>query len=380
MKKILIIGMVDSVHLSRWIAQFEGEKIQFMIFPSRKFRNVNPELIELRSKSNNIEFTQKRFLIFYGYKEYIFTKFLSKVSKRFSSGSRLAKIILNKRFDYIHVLEIQGAGYLLLDSGVNLDKVSAKLIITNWGSDIFYFKDFPQDEVKIKKLLETANFYSAECQRDYDLASFYGFTGNFLPLNPNVGGFKSEIFKMNIKHSDERSLIIAKCYGGTFGLGGEIIEAFKIFLSSNKNLNVFFYSVTPDLESKAKKISEAYPDRVEFSTTKKRLSMINMNQKFAEAKIYVGASRSDGICTSFLEALALGAYPIQTNTSCAIEWINIGFQGIIIEPTRQSILNGLFKAMNMLDLDSIRISNKKLAQEMLSFDSISQDSLKIYGL
>ena len=43
---------------------------------------------------------------------------------------------------------------------------------------------------------------------------------------------------------------------------------------------------------------------------------------FSKSLIYIGHSLSDGISTSLLEAMALGAYPIQSNTSCASEWID----------------------------------------------------------
>jgi glycosyltransferase involved in cell wall biosynthesis len=46
-----------------------------------------------------------------------------------------------------------------------------------------------------------------------------------------------------------------------------------------------------------------------------------MLQHFSNARIYIGISLSDGISTSLLEAMATGCYPIQTNTSCANEWI-----------------------------------------------------------
>ena len=36
-RKILIIGMFDSIHLARWLSQFENEKIDFVLFPSKKF-------------------------------------------------------------------------------------------------------------------------------------------------------------------------------------------------------------------------------------------------------------------------------------------------------------------------------------------------------
>ena len=50
----------------------------------------------------------------------------------------------------------------------------------------------------------------------------------------------------------------------------------------------------------------------------------------ARARIYVGLSKSDGISTSLLEAMAMGAFPIQTGTSCASDWIVHGTSGAIV--------------------------------------------------
>jgi glycosyltransferase involved in cell wall biosynthesis len=53
---------------------------------------------------------------------------------------------------------------------------------------------------------------------------------------------------------------------------------------------------------------------------------------FAAARCYLGVSVSDAISTSMLEAMALGAFPIQTNTSCCEEWIEDGKNGFSIPP------------------------------------------------
>jgi hypothetical protein len=100
----------------------------------------------------------------------------------------------------------------------------------------------------------------------------------------------------------------------------------------------------------------------------------------SEARIYIGASRSDGISTSFLEALCLGAYPIQTNTSCAGEWINLGFSGSIIEPTSIEILKALNSNYDDTDINQKRIQNLINAKKHLDYDLIKSQALKFYGL
>jgi glycosyltransferase involved in cell wall biosynthesis len=56
--------------------------------------------------------------------------------------------------------------------------------------------------------------------------------------------------------------------------------------------------------------------------------------------IYVGTSKTDGISTSMLEALASGATPVQTDTACAAEWFDHLKQGILVN-SRQLTVDSL---------------------------------------
>ena len=380
MKNVLVIGMLDSIHLSRWLSQFEDQPIVFTIYPSTKFRSIHPDLLRLVNSNKNFYFTQKRLISLLGYKEFFFNKFLSRVFTGLSSAERLAKLIERFDFDYIHALEIQGAGYLLLDSKFENSNKTRKIIVTNWGSDIYYFEKNLTDKLRIQQVLKLADYYSAECHRDYELALKNGFSGKFLALNPNAGGFKEDLRQRNTKNADTRNLIVAKCYGGNFGLGELIVSAIENFLIGNKDLSVLFYSVTLDLESKLKAMVKKYPDRVSFATVRDKLSPSEMYEKFMNAKIYIGASKSDGISTSFLEALVLGAYPIQTNTSCGGEWAEKGFCAHLIDPNEGAILEALKEVVELTNLEEMRLHNKALASKYLDFEKIKAESIKFYGL
>jgi hypothetical protein len=379
MTNVLIIGMLDSIHLTRWLSQFEDQSIMFTIYPSTKFRSVHPDLIRLVNSNKNFGFAQKRWISLYGYVEFFFNKFLARIFKQFSSENRLAKIIMANNFDYIHALEIQGAGYLLLNSRFEKSNESQKIIVTNWGSDIYYFDKNLVDKTKIQKILSIADYYSAECHRDYELALKNGFLGKFLPINPNAGGFKDSVFQKNSKTSNDRNQIIAKCYGGEFGLGNLIIDAIDDYLNINKTNSVFFYSVTPDLEPMVETLISKFPKRISFATVRNKLNSSDMHENFANSRVYIGASRSDGISTSFLEALVLGAYPIQTNTSCGNEWVEKGFHAQLIQPTRDAIFKALISIDELSNLDDLRLENIALASRFLKFETIKLESIKFYG-
>jgi glycosyltransferase involved in cell wall biosynthesis len=378
-RKILIIGMFDSIHLARWLSQFENEKIDFTLFPSKKFKYVNYDLLKLISskKAATYKFAKPYFVFKYiGFLDYLFNVALKKIGLNLKLIS-LKNVMLKNTFSYIHAIELQGAAYLydLLPKDMQ-DR--SLLILTNYGSDTQYFQSIPDHKVKIKSVLSKADFYSAECQRDYESALKLGFTGKFLPCIPNAGGFKKDVFELNLIPSPERDLIVAKCYGGIFGLGGLIIDALEKFLKNNPGVKVLLHSVTDDLLEKCNYLQKNYPNRVVVYTVRRKIPRIEILDYLSRSRIYIGASKSDGVSTSFLEALCLGAYPIQTDTSCASEWIDLGFFGSIISPSSADILTALNVSYFDENLDKKREQNLENAKKYLSYNEIKKRALEFY--
>jgi glycosyltransferase involved in cell wall biosynthesis len=55
-----------------------------------------------------------------------------------------------------------------------------------------------------------------------------------------------------------------------------------------------------------------------------------MMRLHGQARISLGVSISDGIPSSLVEAMAMGSFPIQSDSSCACEWITHGTTGLIV--------------------------------------------------
>lgn len=371
--------MFDSIHLARWLSQFENEKIDFVLFPSKKFKYVNYDLLKLvtSQKIANYRFAKPYFVFKYiGFMDY-FLVLIFKLLKLNLKLLFLRRITRKNIFNYIHAIELQGAAYLydLLPEQIQ-DRTS--LIVTNYGSDIQYFQNIPEHQDKIRSVLSKADFYSAECQRDYESALKLGFKGKFLPCIPNAGGFKNEIFELNLVPSNERNLIMAKCYGGTFGLGELIIDALERFLRNNTDVKIVMHSVTDDLLSKSKKLRVAFPNQVDIYTVREKIPRHKILDYLSKSRIYIGASRSDGVSTSFLEALCLGAFPIQTDTSCASEWIELGFFGSIIRPDTSEIFTAINVSYFDKELENKRAQNLENAKRYLSYELIQLQAIKFY--
>ena len=371
-RRILFVCMFDSIHAGRWLSQFTDQEIDFVLFPSKKFKRVHPKLLKLINEKSQATFSVAhplRILSVLGYLDFAVFIQIPKLIKLNLRARYLRKLLHKVKFDYVHALEIQGAGYLCDEA---IDKKDFKFILTNWGSDIFYFQHLPEHLPKIKSALAKADLYSAECNRDYKLALDLGFKGVQLPCIPNGGGLiDSEILDIGIPAS-ERKNIVVKAYGGTFGRGALAIEAVSKALLEYRDLTAYFYSVTEDLIGSVEDLAKTFGSRIGFSTTKNPISHGELSKIFEKSRIYIGCSVSDGISTSFLEALAKGVYPIQTNTSCAGEWIDKGIRASLIDLNIEQLDEALRfatnddKAIDLAGKNNLEVANKLLATSYIS--------------
>lgn len=372
-RKILIVGMLDSIHLARWLKQFQSAGIEFWLYPSKKYRKINSEL-SLLMKSQ----CQSTYRIAYsflgrplsGYTHFFLFSFFSRITKFNLRAILLLRLIKKIDFKIIHAIELQGAGYLFLE--LPHERMSSfKSIITNWGSDISFYCHYAEHATKIRKVLGRFKYYSAECQRDYALAIEMGFQGTFLPCIPNAGGFEIPDSMKYVNKPSDRLQITIKAYGGQFGRPDLIIPLVKFILKEFPQYKLLFYSTTSDVISEIVKLNLHANDKVRIVTVKERLSHALLMKEFSRSRLYIGCSRSDGISTSFLEAIVHGAYPIQTNSSCANEWLSKGFSGAVVDSDLSIIQEAVRKALSDDNLvNEAFLNNHNLAKMHLSRERI----------
>ena len=65
---------------------------------------------------------------------------------------------------------------------------------------------------------------------------------------------------------------------------------------------------------------------------KHTLTNNQIEEMFLKSRVALGLSLSDGLPATVKEAMCMGAFPIQTSTSCAAEWFTDGVGGILVKP------------------------------------------------
>ncbi len=88
-----------------------------------------------------------------------------------------------------------------------------------------------------------------------------------------------------------------------------------------------------------------------------------------QARIHIGVNITDGISISVLEAMVMGAFPIQSCTACADEWITPGVTGLIVPPEDpQAIAEAIRSAV----ADDALVDKAAKANELLAAQRLDE--------
>ena len=343
-KTVVLVCMVDSIHVARWIAQFDPTEVRFVLFPSGPNRRVHPKILEMIAKGK--KFDDQITIVPFGGKLSLPLWVLDRFFGDRIRGFLLGRIIRKTNPDFVHALEFQHAGYITMRALAD-KSITTPFIATNYGSDIFWFQRFPRHKRRIQQILNRADFYSCECDRDVELAKQLGYTGNVLPVLPNSGGIDFNTLP-NPKPFQQRRIIAVKGYDGWVGRARWALLALEALKDEIDGFEIVVFSADRVATRLARQIKRRTGLNIRIHN-KGALSHEEMMGLFAASRIYVGVSLSDGLSTSMLEAIANGCFAVQTSTACTTKFLSEGVNGLTIsELSPDGVLSSLKQALRYL--------------------------------
>lgn len=321
MKKILVIGMADSVHLAKWLTQFaSSSEYEFRLVSSSPHRKIHPLIRNLiREKSVSMGLLSRVLSLPLWV--------VDRLAGNAFRGLLLALYSSQFRPDLVHINEFQNAGYMYL-VGRRFSKSlrSVKLLLTPYGSDIYWFQQFDRHLQKIKELLSHANAISAECRRDELLALKYGFNGVFTPRIPAFGSIELNLEKAL---TDSRDTIAIKGYQNHWGQALNALSVIEKMANELQGIRVELFSCNKVTLRRVKKLQDTTSIDI-TAHYKGSLSNAQVQEIMHRSFAMIALSKSDGISASMIEAMANGAVPIQSRTSCCDEWLEDGVGGFLV--------------------------------------------------
>jgi glycosyltransferase involved in cell wall biosynthesis len=202
-----------------------------------------------------------------------------------------------------------------------------KWIYTAWGSDLFLHQNIPEYFKGLESTLPMMDYLFVDCKRDERIAKELGFNGECLGVFPGGGGFELPPLS-ELKSLRDRKLILVKGYQDDLGECIKVLEALKFLSEDIKEYHIIVFGandvvndflISSDLNKFAIKVYGKLPNKELMDLMK-------------EALIYIGNSRSDGMPNTLLEAIVMGAFPIQSDPGGATsEIISNGINGFLIE-------------------------------------------------
>jgi glycosyltransferase involved in cell wall biosynthesis len=345
--RILFVTLGESIHVARWIKQLEGQDWDIHVFPDSANDGIHPELENVtvhnlvrRPKqyiSATVRQTGLTWPLRRGRRK---ATALIQNFDHFKQPARLARLIHSLRPDVIHSLEMQRCGYLTLMSRKQLNgQQLPPWIYSSWGSDIFFFGRRSDHQPKIREVLSMCDYFIADCQRDVQLARDFGLRGEVLGVFPVSGGFDLQHMKQfgsGIPIAD-RKVIAIKGYQSEEWGGRALIalEALKMIAPQLKDFEVVVYSATQDVRQHAENLAQDTGIKLSVLPQSHSHEVVKL---MGRARIAIGIGLADGTPVAMLEAMIMGAFPIQSDTVSTAEWIRDGENGLLVPSEQPDVI------------------------------------------
>ena len=377
MKKVLIVAMADSVHTGRWISQFDGEAINFMLFPSTPHRRVHTLIKQRLNQEIETKVRISKWMSWaalpLGIADLVFANFFR--------AKFLAREINKFQPDVVHIMETQHAGYLT-DRALTAVQSKPRVILSIWGSDLFWFQRFTNHRTRIKSVLKKVDLLVMECHRDREFALTLGFKGEFFESMPATGGMNTALLaqKARLIPAKERRWIAVKGYSGFVGQGKDAIRVISEIESQITDFSVIVYSAGLGTQWFARGLKKKMGSRL-IIARKHKLSNNDIEGMFLKSRVALGLSLSDGLPATVKEAMCMGAFPVQTLTSCAEEWFTNGVSGILVEPNQiKNTAAVMMKVLRDDDLvESAMFDNLNNSDQLFSENVLKEKAKKLYS-
>lgn len=294
---------------------------------------------------------------------------------KITPSQALEKIIKEIHPDIIHSFEMQSCSYPILKTMKKYSDI--KWLYSCWGSDIFYYQQFPSHLKKIKQVLQRIDFLHTDCQRDYVLAKQFGFIGKNVGIIPGGTGYKLkelEPYKIPIL---DRKIILVKGYEHHFGRGLNIIKALHSIQNHIQNFEVVVFG------AHNKVIEYIQVNKLNYNVfDRHELTHQELMELMGKSLLYIGNSISDGMPNTLLEAMIMGAFPIQSNPgNVTSEIIKNGLNGLLIENPESAIeiKEIILKAISQQNvLQEAFVKNQSIAVEKLDYSLNKGKVIKVY--
>jgi glycosyltransferase involved in cell wall biosynthesis len=389
-RRILFCADGHSVHAQQWLRLLEGAGWDVHAFVGGAVPPcpIDATFHTLDAKAEN--FAGNRVKPFWP-----FRRGVARVCRlRFGDGPdadsmRLAALIRKLRPAIVHSLRMQDESYTVLGALSAIREVGARWIVSLWGSDVCAHVSDVAHRERIRGVMESCDYVTADCRRDLRLSCECGATPEKLFFNhmiPGNGGIDVEGIADGVRDPyppARRIVLFPHAREDRFHLWAPVLEALRRAGDELRNVELVFLGADEATERAIADLPETLRHRCRICRHVPREEVLAL---LGRSRAMVKPSLSDGTPNVMLEAMAAGALPVMSPLESIREWLADGINGLlahnndpaalaraIVRACRDDALVRAAAADN-LELVRRRADREKIRRQILSMYEVLAES------
>lgn len=333
--RILVVGMAHSVHLQRWVEAVADPAMTILVLPAlqmavgsgratiplTRVREDLPPGIHIVAPADMAG--SKPEPPSYQPLTHSFVR-----PSALASPERIAEAIGHFRPHVLHTMESQIAGYLMAETVRRRGK-AGPWIHSTWGSDLALYARLPDHRARLAAMFRSVDVHLADCRRDHGLARQLDYRGPEMPAMPSSCGVDTEALAAHATvPPSRRRRILVKGYHNWAGRNLLALSALILVGEALEGYEIVIPNAHPTLREWGGIMANRTPLKVR--ALPRLEDEADLFDELAASRLLISLSLSDGLPTMVLEAMALGAFPIQSRAGCASEWYQDGVGGFSV--------------------------------------------------
>lgn len=390
--RILFVAFGSSPHTARWISQLRDQNWDIHLFPVDEYY-LDPDLREVTvhklfpyDSHQRIDPSIRQSTIRWPFRrgKMRLRSVLGRLpGDPISDPARLARLIRSLKPDIVHSLEMQHGAYLTLAGRERMNGFFPPWIYSSWGSDIFFYGQQPEHAARIRSVLAACDYLICDCQRDVDLALEFGFKGETLGVFPGAGGFEIDRMRPFRQPGPVSARRVIALKGRQDHLGGRALVALQALHMCADVLGD--YEIVVYMPQGNSIVTHA-AEYIAFAAGL-RIRVVPENSPYDEilklmgsARIAIGVGMTDGTPLSMLEAMVMGAFPIQSNTADVRGWIDDGKNALLVPPEDAGAIAAAIRKAIADDqmVDQAAEINAQITKERIDTGIVKPRVIEIY--
>jgi len=395
--RILFVTEVTCIHAARWVNQFKDAGWDLHVFQGLARRlGVNGELdvgtvyvpsTEDLEVSPNV--TLKSTLAPHSLPPTRSVSLLPREGLQRVHVLYLARLIKELQPDIIHSL-----GLNIMWTNVCTPVLHARQLLgeafrspwlySSWGADLMHYPNGSLGRRQgVQDVLSAVDYYISECERDLRLARTLGFQGECLGYLPAFGGVDLDAFgefRQPGPASARRTLVLKgrdEADGDPQGRAAIALSAIERCSDLLREYEIVVVQAGPTVRRRALELQAAHGLKIVFPPY---LGYAEWLRVAGRSRIVMAVTVTDGLPGTLVEALALGAFPVQSRLESICEWIRHAENGLLVSPEDpENIAEALRKALTDDELvNRAAERNERIVRERLAYDVIRRKAIETY--